>query len=198
MSLTSKWWLAPDGAVEMVGNEHVDFAIAALLLMPDRKYAPRHWNSKGVPPHELDAALARGADSRAVEFLSKRGNDARLWVIREFGWIRTAKNRWNLWEFGKREAEIARDSKAYWAAQYDIKKFDMIEVEEFKTGDQYSINASALFNGGNPKVLKNLAMGRIDIDSADVSEPVYSAAKYGELERQKLYRREGANPRRSR
>ncbi len=146
-----------------------------------------------MPVEELEAALARGADPAAVNFLSKRGNDARLYVVREYGWIRTAKQAWNMWSFDDKCAEIARSAKEYWASQYTLNEYDTLDIHEFKSGDRFTVRAKALLEGGKPRVLKNLAMGFSEAASEKI-EPMYSTAKYSELEREKLYRRVGGNP----
>lgn len=37
MSLSGKFWLTPDGEIEIPYSEHVDFAIAAMLLLYGRQ-----------------------------------------------------------------------------------------------------------------------------------------------------------------
>ena len=194
MSLEGKFWITPEADIDISGHEHFDYAIAFMLLM-DRQYAPRHWNSRGVPKEELAAAIARGASSDAVDFLDQK-KDSRLWVMRELGWIRTAKAAWNLWEFDDETADMARNAKDYWKSQYYLTDSDMIDVSEFKTGDHFRINAKRFRAGGDPRILKDLAMGRLVEEVKEEITPQYSTAKFGELERQKLYGRTGANPRR--
>jgi len=195
MSLTSKWWLTSSGEFDLAGQEHVDFAIAAMLNM-DRTYAPHTWNSKGIPDDELAAALARGAAPEAVEFLSKRGNDARLFVLKNLGWIRTAKNVFNLWEANAQADNIIHSSKGFWRSQYSMNQYDMIDVLEFKSGDKYQVNAKALKDGGSLQVLKQLAMGRTGAEDIEkTAVPQYSTLKYGEIERGRLAGRTGDNPR---
>ena len=97
-------------------------------------YAPSTWNFKGIPDNELTEALARGAAPEAVNFLSNRGKDARLFTIQNLGWIRTAKNVFNLWEANAQSDIIIHDSKEFWRAQYDMKEHDMIDVLEHALG----------------------------------------------------------------
>lgn len=194
MSLIGKWFLTENGDFDISGNEHVDFAIAAMLNM-DRKYAPYNWNSQGIPKEELDAAIERGAAPEAVEYLKKRGSDARLFVIKNLAWIRTAKSVFNLWEANDKADEIIRNSRAFWRSQYDLKQWDMIDVLEFKTGDSYAVNAKALKDGGSLQVLKKLSMASVAAGSSDrQAVPQYSTMKYGEIERGRLMGRTGDNP----
>ncbi len=192
MSLNGKWFLTPSGSIDVTGSEHVDAAIAVLLLL-DRKYAPHTWNGSEIPKAELKTALDRGADPEAVEFLAK-GGDARLWVIREFNWIRTAKNVWNMWVFDEDTANIARVAKDYWMAQYSLSEWDMLDITELKDGCRYSISVKKFIEGGSPKTLKKLAMGNVECGIEESPTPVYSTAKFSELERDRLYGRVGANP----
>ncbi len=196
--LLNDFWITDDGVFELVSAEHWSFAAGSMLWMPRNSHVPNSWMNKGVPEVELEKALARGADHAAVEFLAK-GGDARLWVIREHGWIRTAKNKWNLWYFDKNTADLARSSTAYWRAQYAMdKKYEMLDVTELENGDRYSISVQKLLDGGKPQVLKNLAMGRTYIDEDESPEPAYSTAKYTEVERKRLRSITGDNPRRRR
>lgn len=195
MSLIGKWFLTEEEDFDVAHSEHVDLAIAAMLLYP-KKFAPHLWNVNGVPKEELEAALERGADPEAIEFLSK-GKDARLWAVREFGWIRTTKNAWDVWVFDDSAAEIAQKAKAYWRSQYSMNQWDMIDVHELKDGCRYQINAKKLLDGGRPKVLKRLAMGNIECGDDEHTEvPQYSTAKFSELERRALYKKSGDNPKR--
>lgn len=195
MSFTGKWWITPAGDMDVSHSEHVDYAIAAMLLM-DRPKAPHMWNVKGVPKEELAAALMRGVDAAAIDFLEQK-KDARLWVIREFGWIRTAKSAWNLWEFNEKTAEIARSSKEYWRAQYSLNDHDSIDVTELKDGCRYAINVKKFLDGGNPKILKRLALGGVECEAERTATPQYSTEKYTEIERRRLTGRTGDNPRKN-
>lgn len=167
-----------------------------MLQLPDRMFAPYRWSIDGVPEEELELALDRGADPAAISFLSSKKNDSRLWAVREYGWVRTFRNKFNLWYFDCTTADMVRESD-YWDSQRQLEPDDKIDVEEIKTGDHYSISVQKLLDGGDPEVLKDLAMSRIK-DGAPVAKicPTYSTAKYGEVARQKLYARTGDNPRR--
>ncbi len=192
MSLIGKWWITEFGDIDVAGTEHVNVAIASMLLM-DRKQAPHAWAVRGIPSEEFAFALERGADPEAIEFL-RAGKDARLWMVRELGWIRTARNAWNVWEFGDHVGKIARGAKEYWRSQYAMNSFDLIDVNELKTGDRFSVSAKALRDGGNPRILKNLATGRIDSEERESSPVLYSTVKYpSELARKRLYSRTGDN-----
>lgn len=192
MSLIGKWWLTEFGSIDVGHGEHVDIAIASMLLL-NQKRAPHLWNQNGIPKEELAAAIERGADADAVDFLSSKGKDARLWVIRELGWIRTARSAWNVWVFDDHVAEIARKAKDYWRSQYSMNNYDTIDVTELKTGDRFAVNAKKLQDGGNPHVLKNLAMGRMVEEEKESSPVVYSTSRFSERERKRLYSRQGDN-----
>ncbi len=196
--LIGDWWICPEGAFEMNSSEHAAFAIAYILGMPKDKRVPNYWTIRGIPSEEIDAALKRGADPEAVEFIANKRNDARLWAMREYGWIRTAKNAWNLWYFDDETADIVRDNEGYWEFQAKTGKmseYEMIDIYEFKDGCEYAISVQKLLDGGKPQVLKKLATGGIACAGPEAVAPHYSTSKYGELERQKLYGRTGANPR---
>jgi hypothetical protein len=196
--LTGKYWIVPGmSAINLSNDEHDQVAMAIMLALP-RPTAPRHWLIKGVPHEELDAALARNADLKAIRYLENKNHDPRLYAIREYGWVRTYKNKFNLWRFDDATAEMVRQSD-YWAMQPQLNDHDMIDVEEFDGTDRFEISVKRLLDGGRPSVLKNLAMSRITPEEAvEKVSPHYSAAKYSELERDRLYARSGANPRRRR
>ena len=195
--LTSKTWITPAGVVELKGaSEHEQLAAAVMLRYPE-PIVPNRWIINGVPEAELDAARARDADPKAVTWLYDK-KDARLYALREYGWVRTFKAKWNCWRFDCETAAMVNKS-GYWDTQYSLDKYDMIDVEEFDGHDRYSINAMKIIDGADPTVLKNLARGRLAAsDKEEAICPSYSTAKYSELEREKLYGRTGANPRRRR
>ena len=199
--LNEDFWLTQEGTYAMGQSEHYMFATEAMLLMPDGEASGRRWQNQGVPEDALQAGLERGADPRAVEFLRK-GGDARLWAIREYGWIRAAKSKWNLWYFDEKTANLARKNTEYWDYQlrhYMNPKYEMVDVYEFKDGDKYSISCRKLLDGGNPQILKNLAMGRTVVaDTEKMYSPEYSTAKYSETERRRLRNITGDNPTRRR
>ncbi len=194
--LTGKYFITPAGAVDVSGREHSWLSTAVMLNMKDRMFAPYRWSIDGVPKEELRDALTRGADPAAIRFLETKKNDSRLYAVREYGWVRTFKNKFNLWYFDCATADMVRESD-YWDFQRQLEPDDKIDVEEIKTGDHYSISVQKLLDGGDPEVLKDLAMSRIK-DDAPVTKicPTYSTAKYGEMARDRLYGRTGANPRR--
>ncbi len=194
--LIDDWWLTPTGAFEMNSSEHASFAIAFMLDMPKDSRVPNHWTIRGIPQEQLVSALERGVDPKIVEFLADKKNDSRLFVMREFGWIRVARNAWNLWHFDKETADVARDNVGYWKAQYKMTPHEMLDVYEFKTNCEYTISAQKLLDGGNPQILKKLATGGLTCETTDEIQPQYSTAKYSELERRALYKKSGDNPRR--
>lgn len=200
MALTEDFWLTDDGSFLMGGSEHSAFAVAYMLDMPKDSRVPQWWIIKGIPEIELQKALERGADPKAVEFLSTKKNDARLYAMREYGWVRTARNKWNLWDFDDETAEVVRDNSGYWkfqADQHRMTEYEMADIYEFKDGCQYSISIKKLLDGGKPRILKKLAMGNIECGVEEpVEVPQYSTAKYSEVERDRLYGRTGANPKR--
>ncbi len=197
--LTQKFWLTQEGSFAMTGTEHADFAIGVMLKMPPESRVPRSWSVDGVPESEIAAALERGASRSAIDWLTIKRGDARLYVMKEYGWVRTMKSVWNLWFFDDATADMVRNNSGYWIAQRSsMNQYDLIDVEEFKTRDRYSINVKKLLDGARPQVLKNLAMGRSTEDVEEDVVPSYSSAKYSEEERRKLYGRTGDNPRHKR
>lgn len=183
----------------MNSQEHSTFAIHVMLKLPPDRRVPNYWFYKGVPKEELDAALARGADPAAIEFLSDKNKDPRLYALRELGWIRTAKSKFNCWQFNQAAADLIRDSKDYWTAQDKLEDGDVIDVEEFAPGGQkFTISVKALRGGGRPEVLRGLS-GLTEADLVEASiPPNYSTLKYTQMQRDKLYHRTGDNPTRRR
>ncbi len=193
--LTGKFWIVPEGLLELRGGEHNQIAAAVMMAMPEDRRVPLHWLVKGIPEAELEAALARGADESALHFLADKKNDPRLFAMKEYGWVRTMKDKFNLWYFDCETADMVRRSP-YWKMQ-SLTGGEMIDVYEFETGDQYTIGVNALLRGGDPQILKDLAMGRVgESEAHEAVCPSYSTAKYSELQRQRLSGRTGDNPRR--
>lgn len=193
--LTGKYWITPEGSINLDAQEHAQLALHYMLNIPADRLVPMWWTMRGVPPEELAKALDNGASKDAVDFLSDKKADARYYVVKKFGWVRTQKSAFNLYRFDAKIAKMIRDAKEYWAGQKNFTEFDMIDIYEFETNEQYTIKAIRLLDGGKPEVLKRLAMGVAD-DVIETASPVYSAAKFSELERDRLYARSGANPRR--
>lgn len=194
--LTGKYFITEAGAVDVSGREHEWLSTAVMLQLPDRMFAPYRWSIDGVPEEELQAALDRGADPAAVRYLENKKHDSRLYAVREYGWVRTFKNKFNLRYFDCETADMVRRSD-YWKFQHQVEQGDRIDVEEVKTGDRYSISVAKLLAGGDPEILKNLAHGRVDSGSPEMAIcPSYSTAKYGEVERKRLLKLTGDNPRR--
>ena len=106
--ITGKYWITPAAAVELSGREHEWLSTAVMLQLPDRMFAPYRWSIDGVPEEELELALDRGADPAAISFLSSKKNDSRLWAVREYGWVRTFRNKFNLWYFDCTTADMVR------------------------------------------------------------------------------------------
>ncbi len=173
-------------------SDHALFAIGAMLGKDPGAYIPLHWAISGVPRTALDLAMEGGADPKAIIALED-GVDPRLYAMMFFGWVRVSQNRFNLWDFNQSTAELIRECREYWKAQ-DYGPDDMIDVFEFKTKDRFQIRITALLKGGDPKILKNLSMGRMDADKkTEALSPAYSS-KLSELERRRLYARVGDNP----
>lgn len=197
LMLKQDYWLTPAGAFDMKASEHAQAAAHSMLNMPADRRVPMHWMIKGIPEEELVAALERGADPKAVEFLSNSRGDPRLFALREYGWIRVAKNAFNLWKFDEETVKLIRNAKDYWAAQDNAGACEMMDVEEFSTGDRFTVSAARLLAGGRPSVLRKLSGAEAVAGCVEKVAPQYSA-RYGEIERDRLYRRAGGNPRRRR
>lgn len=197
--LTGDWWLTPEGSWDMKSSEHAAVAIAVMLKMDlATARVPMWWTIKGIPEEEFDKALARGADPAAVAFLVDKRHDARLWALREYNWIRTTKQHFNVWKFDNKTAEIIRDAGDYWSQQPSIDEYEMIDIHEFYGEEKpFAVSVEKLLAGGNSKILKDLATGRITREEAKKKlAPMYST-KYTEMERKRLYARTGDNPRRA-
>ncbi len=191
--LVGDWWLCNFGSFDMASSEHSQFSIAYMLgLFPDG-HVPMRWTISGIPKEEFKAALARGADPDAVAFLRDKKHDARLWCMMELGWVRVSKNNFNLWVFDKATAKIVRNAKDYWRQQYRMTDGEMIDIVEFKNNDEYTISVKKILAGGDPQILKNLAMGKILDRKEAALAPQYST-RYSEMERKRLYGRIGDNP----
>lgn len=198
--LSGTWWITPEGSWSMGASEHSTFAMHVMLGLPPTQRVPNYWFYKGVPKEELDNAIARGADKKAIEFLENKNNDPRLFVLRQLGWCRTARNKFNVWLFDQRTADMIRNADDYWHAQDKFENGEVIDIEEFApTGQTFTIRVKALLGGGTPEAMRAIA-GVTEAQMVAASIPptqvTYSTIKYGELARSALYHRTGDNPRR--
>ncbi len=197
--LTGKYWITPEATVQLVSKEHAIFALGIMLNYPRDERLPDSWFGNGVPKEQLEAALERGADPKAIKFLEKPGADPRLYAIREYGWVRITKNKFDVWVFDDSTAELVRNADGYWSEQYarDL-KYEVMEIYELKDGDKYTVDVKKILDGGSPEILRDLAHGRIDRDTAEAKlSPMYSA-RFSELEKRRLSGRTGDNPKRRR
>ncbi len=169
------------------------FAIGAMLGKPPEAYVPLHWSISGVPRTALDLALEGGADYKAIEAL-ENGVDPRLYAMKNYGWVRVSKNRFNMWSFDKNTADLIKNAEGYWFAQGNIDRHETIDTFEFKDRAHFTVTVGQLMRGGDPQVLKGLATVKSDVDQkGEALSPQYSS-RLPERERRRLYARTGDNP----
>ncbi len=139
LDLFGKYWLLPDGEiVDVTTDEHARIARAAMLnLLPttipyDRMFLP-------LTSAEQRVHAARGVDRARLDFLSTPHPDARVYVIREHGWIRTRGNMFYAWEWNDATLAELLGNKKFWALHPKVNQYTSIVLINVKDEKQ-SVN----------------------------------------------------------
>ena len=153
MSLAGRYWLTPEGETLAVeGGEHANIAKIVMLNIDnpqDRsKYAQTRNVWKAMTDEEAEIHAGRGVDARVINFFQSSNHpDARLWAVREWGWVRTADSLFNCWLFDDGTLKTIRANKEYWRMQeFGIERGSVITMNEEATGERYLINIERMLH----------------------------------------------------
>jgi hypothetical protein len=157
-----KWWLTLEGELPLGGTDHGQVARETMLGLTSgtddaRRFAkPGRWSER-LTPEELEELSTRDIDPRALEFLSDR-SDPRFWALREYNWIRVARDRMDMWRFDESTLDMIQNARNYWAKEGD--RYPEITISEASTGDMFRIPQMRLRRlGVMPEALKQIAEG---------------------------------------
>ena len=162
MPVYEDWWIRTDGSVkQMGGGEHAQEALRFMLNLPEDYLVNLRDMFSGADawtPEELAEAKRRGVPKKVFASLKKH-EDPRLFMLREHGWIRVAKNKINDWKFDD-ETLSRLQTSAYWDAQPQVTEYDTFDIEELSTHDVFPLSAKKLLNrSAEAGALKRMAMG---------------------------------------
>jgi len=153
-----KWWLTPKGEIDLTGSDHDYIALLQMLNLErgdPEAHAFRRRKKQQITSEQAEAALRRGADRKAVEFLMA-GFDPRLWAVREWGWIRVHDGNVELWRFDENTLDLWQKSRRFWGRS----TFDTFTIGETSTGDLFRLDGRRLQNvSAEPGALKHYATG---------------------------------------
>lgn len=112
------------------------------------KYAPIKKVWQAMTDEEAETHLQRGVDPNVINFFQSVAHpDARIWALREWGWVRTDDNIFNCWIFDDDTLDTIRANKQYWMIQRPaIEKGTTITVNEEATGERYTVNVERMLN----------------------------------------------------
>lgn len=160
--MRGSYWLTPE-VVSTAGVEHGYIAKLAMLGIergsPDaHRYVPMPRWHHPLDERTADVFLKRGVLPAAVAFLAQ-GKDARLWAMREWGWVRIRDGNFDLWKFDPKTLDVIRSAVDFWRDS-GIDPEERVTVSEESTGDLFTIQAKRLLRrDADPDALKHHAMG---------------------------------------
>jgi hypothetical protein len=134
--LTGKFWITPQGVVDVSTSEHALYArnfVLGLLGTPREIRLDKHFLDP-LAPEEARKHRRRGVPADVIKFLGSNG-DARLYVIRERGWVRVRGNAFYLWRLDRPTLRLIRGAAEYWRAQRSRKPGDLADVYEMSRSD---------------------------------------------------------------
>ncbi len=128
------WWITPDGVVNMAAAEHAQYALYKM-------------SSVRVPTRDIwlipDQYL-RQMSPEIVAYLKSPGADPRKYAIKYWGWVRVARNVFNLNRFDDATLTLLRNAKDFWRAQYAVTEYDICEIEEIANHRHIQISVGDL------------------------------------------------------
>lgn len=156
-------WLYPDGSTsgDLGASEHAEVALREMLKLPDDTTIRKDRLFGGITPAEAKAALKRGADKDAVDFLLKTRGDPRLYAVKNLGWIRVARNAINVWKFDDETVDLLRRSDL-WKSHPQVEDYDMFLIDEMSApqGQTFEVSAGKLRKrGASADALRYTAQG---------------------------------------
>lgn len=129
--LSGKFWITPNGVVDVSTSEHALYAKNAMLGLLGTPAEIRLDKTlfSPLPKEIVTAARKRRVDEAAVEHLAS-GIDARLFVIERWGWIRTRGNAFYLWKLDAMALRLIRCATDFWDRQSALRADDYLDVHE--------------------------------------------------------------------
>lgn len=192
--LIQDWWLYPDGSCqEMGGGEHAEIALQVMLKLPPGERVDRRNIFNGLDaftPEQIQRAKDAGVPQDIFRFLSQHSPDPRYYAIKNYGWIRIAKQAMNVWMWDDETLATLRRS-SYWSQQPNIEPQDMFDVVALVTNYKFSITVEKILGG------QDIGAGEIEPEV----EKIYVAPRRGMHvsgpgSEAWQYRTEGDNPER--
>ena len=101
--LTGKYWITPHGVVDVSASEHALYAKNFMLRLLGTNYEIPLTKDLFAPMSAADAAshANRGIPKKVLKFLQTSDSDgltdARIYAIRELGWIRIRRSEFYVW-----------------------------------------------------------------------------------------------------
>ncbi len=127
--LTGKFWITPEGLIDVTMTEHALVARRVMLgLAPDEPRFTVRNMFKALSPEEQAEFRARGVPEDALSFLEKEPNEPRIFMIRERGWIRVRASGFYIWTMDAATLQRILGAQDFWRAQT---KFDPYEALNF-------------------------------------------------------------------
>jgi hypothetical protein len=140
--LRGKFWITPDGVFDVSATEHKIFARKKMLCLDDKTtdYPSARTAFTWMPcDHEIASLLVKpGVDRLAVAWL-REGQDERLYAMKYWGWVRTARNAFNAWRLDDKTLELIRHADKYWYHEQGVFEtgavVDFLETFSWREGE---------------------------------------------------------------
>lgn len=147
--LRGKFWITPDGVIDVSADEHARAALSAMVMVaPGLIDLKRIF--KPLTEQQRVACRARGISQEIVDFLSTPGThgnvevDPRVYVIHEWGWIRTKGNAFYAWRWDRATKLMLLNARDYWDEQKGHDPNPYLDLHEISTGEESSCTLDAL------------------------------------------------------
>lgn len=145
--LTGKFWIMPDGVVDVSTSEHALFAKKIMLGLAPEDYTYNVTTMfTPLSAAERRKFKGRGVCRRVLEFLSLHDNDPRMFAIREWKWIRTRQQSFHLWTFDAETISLIRNASTYWQVQRQVEPGDTIDVEQYGQASCFPVGLAKLLD----------------------------------------------------
>lgn len=156
MSLRGEWWIDDSGGATFADGEigdqnHEIIAFwSALGVDPDEAFSLGEiLPDEGLSEEQASGLLEMGADSKAVEFFSGDGGDARDYMMVERAWIRVANNNFQLWNLDDEALGRIRDFVSNEYPEDEDPLEDEFQIEELREdGVHLNVSGSDLLESG--------------------------------------------------
>jgi len=127
--------------LEQSSTEHAKHARRVMLAVDEFYPIPKPFDN--LTKAESREAISRGVPKAIITFLEK-GGDPRKFALKEWGWVRTARNSINVWKLDEDSLRLLR----LWVKQLNLDPYETFDLEEIATGERLTVNARQLRNAG--------------------------------------------------